>query len=203
MPGLWLAPEPLVLASKSRSRQSLLTGAGVPFVAAPADIDERALERDMADADAAMLALRLARAKSLDVAARFPGRLVLGADQTLEIDGAILSKPASLADAAAQLARLSGRTHRLHAAICLTRDGAVLFEVAPHASLAMRALTPGFIELYCAAAGDAILDSVGAYQVEGAGIHLFSEIRGDHSTILGLPLVPLLDFLRLQGCVAT
>ena len=133
---------------------------------------------------------------------RSPGRLVLGADQTLGLDDEILSKPATLSAAAAQLARLSGRTHVLHSAICLTRDNDVVFEAAPQARLTMRALTREFIARYCAAAGAAVLDSVGAYQLEGLGIHLFARVEGDHSTILGLPLVELLDFLRSQGYVA-
>ena len=202
MTGLWIAPEPLVLASRSRSRQALLTAAGLPFIAAPADIDERAAEQAMPGVGAAGVAAHLARAKALATAARHPGRLVLGADQTLGLDDEILSKPATLSAAAAQLARLSGRTHVLHSAICLTRDNDVLFEAAPQARLTMRALTRDFSAHYCAAAGAAVLDSVGAYQLEGLGIHLFARVEGDHSTILGLPLVELLDFLRSQGYVA-
>lgn len=202
MTGLWIAPEPLVLASRSRSRQALLTAAGLPFIAAPADIDERAAEQTMPGTGAADVARHLARAKALATAARHPGRLVLGADQTLGLDDEILSKPATISAAATQLARLSGRTHVLHSAICLIRDDDVLFEAAPQARLTMRELTPEFIARYCVAAGAAILDSVGAYQLEGLGIHLFARVEGDHSTILGLPLVALLDFLRSRGYVA-
>jgi septum formation protein len=203
MSDLWIAPQPLVLASKSRSRQALLTAAGVAFVAAPADLDERVVEREMRGADAARVAAHLARAKALAIAARYPGRLVLGADQTLGVDGEILSKPETLPAAAAQLARLSGRAHDLHSAICLARDGEVAFETAPQARMTMRRLTPEFIACYCSAAGATILESVGAYQLEGFGIHLFERLEGDHSTILGLPLIPLLAFLRAQGYVAS
>lgn len=202
MPSLWIAEKPLVLASKSRSRQSLLASAGIPFMAQPADIDERALEEDFAGAGGDEVARRLAGAKAMSVSEHYAGRLVLGADQTLSLDETVFSKPVDAEAAARQIETLAGKTHVLHSAICLVCDGQVLFEAAPQARLTMRPLSSAFIARYVEAAGPAILDSVGAYQLEGLGIHLFDRVEGDHSTILGLPLIELLGFLRAHGSLA-
>ncbi|MCP8938651.1 Maf family protein [Alsobacter sp. SYSU M60028] len=201
---LWRDAAPLVLASRSAARIAMLEAAGLPVEPCPADIDERGLERDAraAGADASGVAVALARAKALDVAARRPGRLVLGADQTLAMDAVVLHKPESRADAARQLAALSGRAHALHAAAAVVRDGTVLFETVETARMTMRTLTPAMISLYLEAAGDAVLGSVGAYQLERLGVHLFERIEGDHFTILGLPLLKLLAFLRGAGSLA-
>lgn len=204
MSGLWLAKTPLVLASKSAARQALLQAAGIPFDIMAADIDERAVEAPLRakGAAATAIAAHLARAKTLAVCAHAASRLVVGADQVLALDGEIFTKPDSREAAAAQLAKLSGRTHALQSAICVARGGAILFEAISTANMTCRVLSAAFIDTYITAAGDAVLTSVGAYQVEGLGIHLFDKIDGDHATILGLPLPPLLAFLREEGSLA-
>lgn len=199
---LWRADQPLVLASKSGSRRALLEAAGIPIEVCPADIDERAVEAAGARSGAGDVAKLLARAKAKVVSAAMPGRLVLGADQTLVFGNKRFDKPESLDAARAQLRALAGNTHELHSAIAFVRDGAVLMEHVQVARMTMRAFSDGFLDTYIAAAGPAVMASVGAYQVEGLGIHLFERFDADHSTILGLPLVPALDFLRAEGCLA-
>ncbi len=201
MTELWRGAAPLILASKSAARRGLLAAAGIPCETADAAIDERALEVPLraAGAGASEIALHLARAKALAVAATQPRRLVVGADQTLSLDGQIFSKPADRAAATAQLKVLSGRAHELHSGFCVAQGGKILFEAAPVARLVMRPLSADFVEAYLGVAGEAALSSVGAYQIEGFGIHLFEKIEGDHSTILGLPLLPLLAYLRDEG----
>lgn len=201
MTSLWCAAAPLILASRSRTRQDLLAAAGIPFESRDAAIDERCLEAPLisAGARAAEIAGKLARAKALAVASAVPGRLVLGADQTLSLEGAVLSKPPNRSAAKAQLERLSGRAHELCSALCLALGREVLFETVAVARLTVRALSSSFIEAYIDLVGDSALTSVGAYQIEGLGIHLFEAIEGDHSTILGLPLIPLLTYLRAEG----
>jgi septum formation protein len=198
---LWLAADPLVLASKSAARRALLEAAGIPLEVRPAEIDERATEAGAAG-DAAAVAALLARAKALDVAAQMPGRLVLGADQTLALGARRFSKPADRIAAAEQLHALRGQTHALHSAVALARDGKILFEHGETARLTMRAFSDSFIEHYLADAGKVVTASVGGYQLEGAGIQLFERIEGDYFTILGLPLLPLLAFLRREGWLA-
>jgi septum formation protein len=199
---LWLAERPLVLASKSASRRAILAGAGIPIEVVPADIDERAVETEAGLRAPGEIAMHLARAKVLAVAAARPGRLVLGADQTLSLGARVFTKPADRAAAREQLAALRGATHELHSAIALAGDGVLLMEQREVARLTMRAFSDDFLDAYLDAAGDAVTASVGAYQVERLGIHLFERIEGDHFTILGLPLLPLLDFLRSQGLLA-
>jgi len=200
--GLWLAERPLVLASRSASRCALLQGAGLPLEILPADIDERALEAQAAVRTPGEVAGVLARAKASAVAGKLPGRLVVGADQTLALGNALFAKPADLAAARDQLRRLRGRTHDLHSALVLMREEAVLFEHCATARLTMREFSDGFLEAYLQAAGPAVMASVGGYQMEGLGIQLFERVEGDHFTILGLPLLPLLRFLRREGCLA-
>jgi septum formation protein len=143
----------------------------------------------------------LAKAKALAVAAQAPGQLVLGADQLASCDGRLFGKPVSRAGAGELLRFLSGRWHRLHSAIALARGGRIIFEDMRHADLQMRELNDSFIESYLELVGEKALTSAGAYQVEGLGAHLFSEVRGDHWTIMGLPLLPLLDALRREGAL--
>lgn len=200
---LWLAAHPLVLASRSAARRALLQEAGIPVELAPADIDERALERDAPSQTPAGVAAFLARAKAAAVAQSHPGRLVLGADQTLALEDRRFAKPADHAAARTQLRALSGHTHELHSAVALVQDGAVLHEYVSTARLTMRRLTERFLDLYLDAAGNAATASVGAYQIEGLGIQLFERVEGDYFTILGLPLIPALDFLRQHGCLAS
>src|SRR5271168_150041 len=196
---LWLAADPLVLASRSKVRQALLEAAGIPVEVRPADLDERGLEAG-APAPNAIAAL-LARAKASAVARTNPGRLTLGADQTLALGGKRFTKPADRAAARAQLAALAGRTHELHSAIAFVQDGTVLFEHVGIARLTMRALSDDFLDGYLDAAGNSATASVGAYQLEGFGVQLFERIDGDYFTVLGLPLLAALDFVRRQGCL--
>jgi len=196
---LWLASGPLVLASRSAVRRTLLEAAGVPVEVYPADIDERSLETGAPSATPAAIAALLARQKALVVAGLRPARLVLGADQVLALDAKLFTKPANRAAARTQLRALSGRTHELHSAIALVRDGAVVFEHVGTARLSMRSFSDRFLDAYLDAIGSAATASVGAYQIEGQGLQLFERIEGDYFTILGLPLLAALDFLRRYG----
>jgi septum formation protein len=193
---LWRGQTPLVLASQSRARQTLLANAGIEFEAVPADIDERAVQQASGFSAPGDIAALLAREKALFVSSRMPGRFVAGADQTLALRTQLFSKPAGRAQAAEQLRALSGHRHKLHSAVAVARDGKILFEAMAVAGMTMRQLGEADIEAYLNEAGDAVTSSVGAYQIEGLGVHLFERIEGDHFTILGLPLLPLLDFLR-------
>jgi septum formation protein len=199
---LWLAGEPLVLASKSAIRYALLRDAGVPVEVQPADIDERTIEQRSPARDAGELAALLAREKARTIAARLPGRLVLGADQTLALGERRFSKPGDRAHARAQLAALRGRTHELHTAVALVRESAIVFEHREVARLTMRAFSDSFLESYLDAVGAAVTASVGGYQLERIGIQLFERIEGEHFVILGLPLVALLQYLRQAGWLA-
>lgn len=198
---LWLSRQPLVLASKSDIRGKILAAAGLRFEIRPAQIDERAVEAEAGVSSAADAASVLARAKADAIAATVPGRPVLGADQTLACGDMRLSKPVDAAAAAAQLRALRGRTHELHSALALVRDGTLLFSCIATAQLTMRDFSDRFLEEYLDMAGNAALTSVGAYQLEGIGIHLFEKVEGDYFTILGLPLLPFLAFLRDHGFV--
>jgi septum formation protein len=144
----------------------------------------------------------LARAKARAVAAQMPGRLVLGADQTLALGHRRFSKAPDRAAAREQLSALRGKTHTLHSAVAVVASGAIVFEHVDAARLTMRAFSDGFLDRYLDAVGDAATASVGGYQLEGAGIQLFERVEGDHSTVLGLPLLPLLDWLRRAGHLA-
>jgi septum formation protein len=196
---LWLAAAPLVLASASAVRRALLEAAGIPVEVRPARIDERAIEAAAPNDDPAAVAVLLAREKALRVAGELPGRLVVGADQTLALGNRRFDKPADRAAARAQLQALAGRTHALHAALAVARNGDVLFEDVAVARLTMRTLGDAFLDRYLDAAGATVTASVGAYQLEALGVHLFERIEGDHFTILGLPLLPLLAYLRAEG----
>jgi septum formation protein len=199
---LWLASAPLVLASKSAIRRTLLETAGVPADVRPADIDERGIEAKSSSQSPDAVAALLAREKALAVARSMPGRLVLGADQVLGLEGKRFSKPADRVAARAQLRALSGRKHGLYSAIAFVRDGTVLFEHVGIAWLTMRTLSDGFLDEYLDAVGEAAMASVGAYQLEGLGVQLFDTVAGDYFTVLGLPLLPALDFLRRNGSLA-
>jgi len=201
MTALWRASAPLVLASQSRTRQSLLASAGIPFEAMPAAIDERTIEARFARSgvSASETAIHLSIAKAQKISGIKPGRLVIGADQVLCFEGCLFAKAEDRAAARAQLALFSGKTHELHSGCCAVRDGKVLFETVSVARLRLRKLSADFIETYLArAVGQA---ACGAYQIEGLGIQLFDAIEGDHFTILGLPLLPLIKFLRQEGCL--
>jgi len=199
---LWLESRPLVLASKSEVRAKILAATGLRIEVRPAQLDERAAEAQGGAVDALAAARLLAHAKAQKIAASLPGRIVLGADQTLALGARRFSKPADRAAAAAQLRELRGKTHVLHSAIALVRDGSTLFEHAETARLTIRSFSDRFLEDYLDVVGNAALMSVGSYQLEGPGIHLFERIEGDYFAILGLPLLPLLAFLRTGGFVA-
>jgi septum formation protein len=199
---IWRGKDPLILASQSRARQALLASAGIAFEAMPAEIDEREIQRASGLVTPGAVASLLAGQKALFVSSRQPGRMVVGADQTLALALRLFSKPAGRAQAAEQLRALAGNSHELHSAVAVACDGRLMFETASVARMTMRRLTPAEIEAYLDEAGEAVTSSVGAYQLEGLGIHLFERIDGDHFTILGLPLLPLLAFLRSERLLA-
>ena len=195
---LWRGKHPLVLASQSLTRQALLANAGIDFEAVAAEIDERAVQQASGLLAPGDIAALLAREKALSVSSRQPGKYVIGADQTLALGERLFSKPAGRSQAAEQLAALAGRSHELHSAVAVARDGKILFETVAIAGMTMRRLGEAEIDAYLDQAGEAVTSSVGAYQLEGLGVHLFERIEGDHFTILGLPLLPLLGFLRSE-----
>ncbi len=201
---LWRG-EPLVLASKSAPRRALLEAAGIPLVIDPADIDERAAEaasqKEAATPEGA--ALLLARVKAFETANRNPGKLVLGADQTLALGNERFSKPKSRNAAREQLKKFSGKTHALHSGIAVVQDNKALFETVSSAHLTMHKLTDAFLDGYLDAAGERVMQSVGAYQLESIGVNLFEKIEGDHFTILGMPLMPLLAYFRKSGMIVS
>ena len=199
---LWRGQFPLILASQSRARQMLLANAGIEFEAVPAEIDERAVQQASKLTAPAEIAALLARAKALSVSAQKPGRFVVGADQTLALGMRLFSKAAGRAAAAEQLRALAGHSHELHSAVAMARDGEILFSDVSAARMTMRQLTGAEIEAYLDHAGEAVTSSVGAYQLEGLGVHLFERIEGDHFTILGLPLLRLFAFLRGEGLLS-
>jgi septum formation protein len=205
---LWREAAPLLLASTSPTRRRLIEAAGLPVETEAPGIDERVVEAAVLTAGMGTLnqplglARRLAREKALAVSRRHPDRIVVGADQTLACDGKLFHRPPDREAAEAQLARLAGRVHTLHAGFAVARDGAALHEGADTARLTMRKLDAGEIAAYADLAGERVMASVGAYQVESLGIHLFERIEGEHSTILGLPLLPLLAALRRLGVLA-
>lgn len=195
--------EKLILASGSPFRKAMLVNAGVDVEAVPADVDERALEAPLQDSGVSPedVALVLAEAKATEVSERRPGALVLGCDQTLSLGDEVFHKPADREGARRHLLALSGRTHQLNSAAVLVRDGEVLWRHVGIASMTMRKLDPAFVGRHLARVGAKALSSVGAYQIEGEGIRLFEKIEGDHFTIVGLPLLPLLAELRTLGAI--
>ena len=192
---------PVVLASRSEARAALLRGAGVPFETAGSGVDEAAVKaallaegaspRDVADA--------LAEAKAVKVSARRPGALVIGADQTLDLHGRLFDKPETRGEARSRLMELRGETHALHSGVVAARDGAPIWREVATARLTMRSFSEAWLDGYLERGGEALLSSVGAYQLEAEGVQLFSRISGDYFTILGLPLLGLLDLLRRHG----
>jgi septum formation protein len=189
----------LILASNSAARKALLTGAGLRFETSPAQIDERGLEAELLGKAPETIARSLAEAKALDVSQRRPGDTVVGGDQVLAFAGELLHKPVDLDEARSQLDRLRGKLHHLHCGIALARDGELLWSETHSARLLMRHFTLAERDEVLALEGDAVLGSVGAYRLEGPSVRLFAAIEGDYFTILGLPLLPLLTALRLNG----
>jgi septum formation protein len=194
---------PLLLASKSEIRRRLLEAAAIPVVVDPAALDERAVEAASPGikSDPVTAAQLLAREKALAVSRRRPG-IVLGADQTLALGERRFSKPDSRSAARDQLLALAGATHALHSAAALASEGRIVFETASTARLTMRSLSESALDAYLDAAGERVTTSVGAYQLEGLGVHLFDKIEGDHFTVLGLPLLPLLAYFRKSGVLS-
>jgi septum formation protein len=192
-----------VLASQSAARKAVLRDAGIRFDAEGAQVDEGAIKAERLAAGAAPLQVAqvLAEAKAVEVSRRTPG-LVLGADQTLDLDGRLFDKPASVAQLRAQLLDLRGRTHLLHAALAAARDGEVVWRHDGLARLTMRDFSDAFLDDYLAREGEAVQACVGGYRLEGLGVQLFEAIDGDYFTILGLPLLPVLTLLRREGLVA-
>ncbi|MCC6597194.1 MAG: Maf family protein [Alphaproteobacteria bacterium] len=188
----------LILASQSRARQEMLHAAGLVFESIPAQIDEEALTRKWQGEGVAAqdIAEKLAEEKAVYIARTNPGALVIGADQVLECGGVLLSKALDAGEAREKLRALRGKTHHLISAFTLVRDGEILCAETQSARLTMRDFDEGFLESYCQKAGDALTKNVGAYALEGPGVHLFEKIEGDYFTILGLPLLPLLKQLR-------
>jgi septum formation protein len=199
---IWRGKQPLILASQSRARQALLANAGLAFEAIPADIDERKIQHESGLLEPDKIALLLAREKAIAVSSAHPERMVIGADQTLALGSQLFTKAAGRTQAADQLRELAGKIHELHSAIAVAQNGKTLFETVSVARMMMRLMTEAEIGAYLDAAGEAVTTSVGAYQLEGLGVHLFERIEGDHFTILGLPLLPLLAFLRGEKLLA-
>ena len=201
--GLWVSSNPLVLASGSATRRMLLESAGVAVRVHASDVDERIGESgwQCAGESHSRLSLYLALVKASAVSAASPDQLVLGADQTLACEGQVYSKPLSKEDAARQLRTLAGRTHVLTSSAVIICNGSVLFETSEQAFVSVRHFSDEFLDTYIDIAGTAVLESVGAYQIEGLGIHLFERVVGDHATILGLPLLSLLTYFRSSGAI--
>ena len=194
---------PVVLASRSASRAAILKGAGVPFETVSSGVDETAAKDRLlaAGADPRAIAEDLAEAKALAVSARRPGALVIGADQTLDLGGALYDKAETLEEARMRLLELRGRPHALHSAVVVARDGLTVWRLTESPRLTMRAFSDECLDGYLARQGETLLGSVGCYQLEGEGVQLFEAIEGDFFAILGLPLLPLLGFLRRAGAV--
>lgn len=193
----------VILASGSKARAQVLSGAGVAFEVAIAGVDEGAVKagllaqgngpREVADALAELKAVRVSR--------KHPGALVIGADQTLDLEGQLFDKAETLAEARDRLAHLRGKTHKLHSAVVVARDGEVIWREIPAARLTMRPFTDAFLDAFLARGGEGLLGSVGCYRLEDDGVQLFSRLDGDYFTILGLPLMGLLDLLRRYGAL--
>jgi septum formation protein len=196
-------PVPVILASGSASRRGLLENAAVKFAVEAANIDEDEIKTALRaeGATAAQTAETLAELKAQRVSRRHPGVLVIGADQMLDCNGVWFDKPEDMAHAAAHLSALGGKTHNLSSAVCVLRNGSRLWHHNEVATMTMRSLSAEFIHDYLEAVGEDALQSVGAYQLEGRGVQLFTRVQGDYFAILGLPLLPLLEFLRGHGVV--
>jgi septum formation protein len=200
--GLWRGTSPLILASQSSARKMLLANAGLEFETVTADIDERGIQAASKLSNPREIGLLLAREKAKAVSANRPGSHVIGADQTLALGNRLFNKPAGRSQALAQLRDLAGRSHELNSAVAVAHEGRIVFEDVSVARMTVRQMSEAELSAYLDAAGDAVTTSVGAYQLEGLGIHLFERIEGDHFTILGLPLLPLLAFLRRERLIA-
>ncbi|MCC6927166.1 Maf family protein [Novosphingobium sp.] len=189
----------LILASQSQSRRAMLEAAGIAFEPIPAQVDERAIEAGLAGAAAADIALALADAKAQAVSAAARGRLVLGSDSLVEVEGRRFDKPANIEEAAAHLRFFSGKVMQLHSAAALVRDGVVVWRHVALARLKVRALSERFITSYLGHEWPAVAGCVGVFRIEARGVQLFEAIEGDHFTVLGMPLLAVLGALREHG----
>lgn len=189
----------IILASTSPTRQGMLKSAGLTFSAIAPEVDERALVAQNPEWKPEDVALKLAEAKAIDVSARHPEAIVIGADQVLALGGKVYSKPRDAAHCREQLLELRGKTHALISGIVCARQGSVAWRFSDHALLTMRNFSEAFLDSYLQAIGGDCTTSVGGYKIEGRGLQLFEAVKGDHFTILGLPLIPLLDYLRREG----
>lgn len=198
-----MSGERLILASKSAARRAMLEGAGVPFSVQVADVDEDAVKATHDPADAAGLAVELARVKALAVSRHDPDAWVLGADQTLAFDGGLISKARSMAEARDRLAGMRGRTHELHSGAALARNGQIVWSGVDTVAMRVRSFSDAFLDAYLAAEGEGLLTVVGSYRLEGMGSQLFEAVEGDYFTVLGLPLWPVLAELRRAGVLQT
>ncbi|MFC5345811.1 nucleoside triphosphate pyrophosphatase [Brevundimonas staleyi] len=201
--GLLERGERLILASRSAARRAMLTGAGVPYTAMDAGVDEDAIKASLDGIDPAELALELARAKALAVSRHDPEAWVLGSDQTLDFDGGMVSKAKDLAEARHRLQQMRGHTHHLNSGVALAWGGAVVWSGVDTARMTMRRFTDEFLDAYLEAEGEGLLGSVGCYRLEGMGSQLFDRVEGDYFTVLGMPLWPVLAELRRAGVIAT
>jgi septum formation protein len=194
---------PLILASSSKVRARLLEAAGLAFIVEGPGLDEHAMRQAISAGSLSPqdVAEVLARAKAEAVSELARNAFVVGADQVLALGDRIFTKPDSMEAARGELLDLSGKSHILHSAVALATKGETVWAYAESSTLTMRKLTPQFIGRCLAAAGEEVLSSVGAYQIEGLGIQLFEKIDGDYFSILGLPLLPLLDALRREGAI--
>jgi septum formation protein len=191
----------VILASASKIRSEMLLHAGIDCDVVPAEIDEGAIKQQFPQNGSEAVALVLAKRKALHVSQNHSGRLVIGADQILDLNGEIFNKPIDRDQARSQLIRLSGRSHELISAVSVACNGQECWSHVDRARLWVRDLSREFIDSYLSRLGDAAFTSPGSYQVEGIGIQLFDRIDGNHYTILGMPLLPLLTYLRTQQMI--
>lgn len=201
----WHHSQPLILASRSTIRAQLFQDAGLPVEIVPADVDEREIEKPLMEAGALPeeVARMLATEKARAVSEKFRDRIVVGADQTLAFQDERLTKSSTWDEARATLEKLSGQTHSLFSAAAVALNGEIETVVSAAAHLHMRPLSAHFIDRYIESMGDAVFTTVGAYQLEGLGVQLFERVEGDYFTVLGLPLLPLLDHFRRMGYLFT
>lgn len=191
--------QPVILASKSAARKDMLKKAGLKFTCEPANIDEAALINSQKKAhDIKTITTKLAQAKALHISAQYPDALVIGSDQTLEFEGKLISKSRNSFEAEEKLKEMRGKTHMLHSAVCIAHSETILFSICNHAYLTMQNFDDDFLMDYMTRDPDALTSCVGGYKIEGAGAWLFSEIKGDNFTIMGMPLLPLLNYLQKE-----
>ena len=188
----------IILASKSKSRQSLLAGVGIDCVCYPANIDEDAVKKELqqTSATAVDLARRLSHDKALLVSQKFPDAYIIGGDQTLDCNGRWFDKPTSVDDARNHLQEFRNKTHTLQSGICVARGGKILWDTVEGVDMVARNYSDDFIEYYLSQMGDEVLETVGAYKLETIGAQLFTNIKGDYFTVLGIPMLSLLQYLR-------